>query len=267
MAIFFKALEMSDIKNKYFYRTKPWDWLNKEMIHVFDTTNSPRMVTMDEWPQQVYLDAVGEKTVAEYIHHFASLYLKNNVPPELDKTILDVIEGLYDDNKLINFSDSPVQLASNILQPSSKEGRVDLLGTWEGAYEYDLADIFDKNDFPKARFTITITEVKDTTFVGTVEDNVADGGMEGVGQINGEFTIDTIQFFKNMPFSMEIDQNGKQYVDKTKKHPTLIYEGTFSRNKKHISGHWYFQPKKLLFGLIKLRSSGKGTFRMQKTES
>jgi hypothetical protein len=46
----------------------------------------------------------------------------------------------------------------------------------------------------------------------------------------------------------------------------LIYEGDFSRSKNHISGQWYFKPKKLLFGLIKLRSSGKGTFTMTKTE-
>jgi hypothetical protein len=266
MATIFKTLETSELKNKYFYRTKQWDWLNKEMIHVFDAATSPRMVTMDPWPQLVYLAATGDKTVAEYIHHFATLYPKNNVPPELDKTILDTIVGLYMDNKLIDISDSAVQLDPTILHAVSKEGKVDLLGTWEGAYEYDVSEGVDKQNFPKVRFTITITEVKNNTFVGTVEDNISDGGMEGIGGINGKFTDETLRFFKFMPFSMTIDQNGKHYVDKTKKHPTLIYEGDFSRSKNHISGQWHFKPKKLLFGLIKLRSSGKGTFMMTKTE-
>jgi hypothetical protein len=259
MAIVFKALEMSDIKNKYFYRTKPWDWLDKEVIYVFDKTTSPRMVTMDPWPQLVYLAAIGDKTVAQYIHHFATLYPENNVPPEL--------EGLHDDNKLIEFSDSAVQLDATVLHASSKEGQIDLLGTWEGAYEYDLPDIFEKKYFPKVRFTITITEVKGNTFIGTVEDNVSDGGMEDIGQIEGKFTATTIQFLKTMPFLVEKDQYGKNHLDKTKKHPILIYNGAFSRSKNNISGDWIFKPKTRFFGLIKLANSmDKGTFTMHKVE-
>ncbi len=54
----FDFLHSYEKKHKYFIRTLQWDWLNEEMIHLFDN-KSPRVITMDEWPQQIYLDADG----------------------------------------------------------------------------------------------------------------------------------------------------------------------------------------------------------------
>ncbi len=68
----FETLAKSQIKEKYFVRTMQWGWLNETMIHVLDHKNqSPRMITMDPWPQQVYLDADGSKTIEEYVYWMA----------------------------------------------------------------------------------------------------------------------------------------------------------------------------------------------------
>ena len=51
----FELLHDSPIKERYFIRTAQWDWLDHEHIAVVDP-NSPRMLTMDPWPQWIFLD-------------------------------------------------------------------------------------------------------------------------------------------------------------------------------------------------------------------
>ena len=53
----FNDLSNSPLKDKYFIRTSRWDWLDDTMIHVVDN-NTPRMITMDPWPQLIFLEAV-----------------------------------------------------------------------------------------------------------------------------------------------------------------------------------------------------------------
>lgn len=44
----FDYMENSFMRDKYFCRTLQWDFLNAEMIHIFDHKGStPRMITMD----------------------------------------------------------------------------------------------------------------------------------------------------------------------------------------------------------------------------
>lgn len=113
----FEKLESSDIKDKYFVRTMQWAWFNEKMIHVIDS-NQPRMITMDPWPQQIYLDADGQKTIKEYVLSMAKMYAKNQIPNELDETILDVISNLIKDGGLIELKDSKTNLPENIKEPT-----------------------------------------------------------------------------------------------------------------------------------------------------
>lgn len=76
----FNDLNNSPLRGKYFIRLAPWDWLNQEMIHVFDL-NSPRVITLDPWVQLVYLEADGQKTVPEFVYQIASGYGRNEVIP------------------------------------------------------------------------------------------------------------------------------------------------------------------------------------------
>jgi len=116
----FEALENSEIKNKYFVRTMQWGWLNEKMIHVFDTFGpKPRMITMDPWPQQIYLDADGSKTIREYVLWMANKYSRNQIPKELDETILNVLNDLIRDGGMIELKDQKTALPENLNGPTS----------------------------------------------------------------------------------------------------------------------------------------------------
>lgn len=115
----FSDLANSPLKDKYFTRLAPWDWLNNDMIHVFDL-NSPRIITMDPWIQLVYLESDGQKTIHELVYQLASKYGRNEqIPEELDKTVLEVIDNLLSD-KLIALYDHKKEIPEHLLKPKSQ---------------------------------------------------------------------------------------------------------------------------------------------------
>ena len=116
----FNELVNSDIKDMYFVRLARWDWLNQDMIHVVEN-NGPRMITMDPWPQLIYLEADGQKTVTEFVYDMASKYGKKQpIPKELDATIIKLIKSLSDD-KLIELSAESRKLPYYIDLPQSQQ--------------------------------------------------------------------------------------------------------------------------------------------------
>lgn len=115
----FADLNSSPLRGKYIIRLAPWDWLNQNMIHVFDL-NSPRVITMDPWVQVVYLEADGQKTIHELVYQLASSYRRNEtIPHELDKQIIYVVESLLRD-KLIELSDGKKELPEHLKKPRSQ---------------------------------------------------------------------------------------------------------------------------------------------------
>ncbi len=109
----FLALTEYEFKGKYFYRVASWMWLNERQIVVHDP-HGPRMITMYEWPQIIFLDAKGKLTVTEYVDYMAEQYSK--VPKGLDNTIIEQLNSLFE-LKLIDFSDTEVTLEDNIIHP------------------------------------------------------------------------------------------------------------------------------------------------------
>ncbi|WP_298900261.1 hypothetical protein [uncultured Psychroserpens sp.] len=264
----FEALESSEIKDSYFYRNSKWDWLNNDMIHVFDNER-PRVITMDPWPQKVFLDALGQQTVEEYILSVANEYPKNQAPKELDQVILKQLEDLAYGENVITISSSPFALNASILNPMTEEGNIDLQGTWLGQYQYGIPDTYKDETMMNVNFTLTIDTVKNNKFSGTVEDDLATGGTPGTGIVKGTYREDIIRFTKNMPIKASFDTAGNHHLDQSKKHPTLFYTGEFSRSKQTITGTWKFK-KKLFFwkGFIPIFfSPGQGTFNMTKRQN
>nr|WP_321225393.1 hypothetical protein [uncultured Psychroserpens sp.] len=261
----FKTLESSEYKNLYFYRTEEWDWYTSDLIKIIDSKN-PRVITMDPWPQKIYLDALGQLTVEDYIHNVAKDYPKGNVPKELDDMILQLLEDLVYGEKVVSFSETPVTLEASVLNPSTEEGEIDMKGIWKGMYQYAIPDEFKDDRMVDVEFTITIDSVTGKTFSGTVKDDILTGGTPGTGIIQGTFDNDTVTFTKNMPISSIIDEDGNHLNDPNKKHSTLIYKGQFSRSKQIITGTWKFKKKALYWkGIIpQLVSRGTGTFVMSK---
>jgi hypothetical protein len=89
-------------KEAYFIRTAQWMTLDKARITVIDP-HQPRMLTMDPWPQIVFLEADGQKTVAEFIAYMAGNY-SGAIPEELDKTIIEELLKVVD-YKIVQFSE------------------------------------------------------------------------------------------------------------------------------------------------------------------
>lgn len=136
----FDYVENSSMKDKYFCRTLQWDWLNEELIHLFDHKGTkPRVVTMDPWFQEVYLEADGQKTVKEYILWMASLYQSEPIPENLDREIIEVMEGLIKDGDLIQLQDTKMSLPYYLDAPKSKQDV-------DKAYQLMIQDGYIKKD-------------------------------------------------------------------------------------------------------------------------
>jgi hypothetical protein len=88
----FEALQAYNNKDSYFIRLAEWDWVNSGEIVVYDPYN-PRLITLDPWPQWVFVAANGQMTIAEYVYFMADKYT-GSIPPLLDKTIIDETENL-----------------------------------------------------------------------------------------------------------------------------------------------------------------------------
>lgn len=67
----------------------------------------PRILTLDPWPQLLFLSADGEMTVTDFVIHTANGYT-GNIPEQLDETIIAEL------NKLVEY---------RIVQFAEKKGR------------------------------------------------------------------------------------------------------------------------------------------------
>ncbi|RZK67693.1 MAG: hypothetical protein EOO85_25225 [Pedobacter sp.] len=114
----FNVLQAFPHKDKYFYRVAAWDWLTDKHIHVYDPHN-PRLITMDDWPQLIFLDANGKLTVTEYVDYMATCY-GSKIPNELDQTIINELTTLLD-MKLIKFANTQVKLEAKFETPISAQ--------------------------------------------------------------------------------------------------------------------------------------------------
>lgn len=63
------------------------------------------MITLDPWPQMVFLDATGKMTISEYVDFIACKY-KKEVPADLNTIILSMIDLLLKDD-VVSLSETP----------------------------------------------------------------------------------------------------------------------------------------------------------------
>ncbi len=111
-----------DNRDKYFIRTKPWDWLNEKEIYVTDKVDgSPKMLTFGFWSQEIYLDANGQITVTELINLVRKQYNDSNLtpPPNWDKDIIEALESLVFSLKIVDFKDAKTKLTKELELPLS----------------------------------------------------------------------------------------------------------------------------------------------------
>lgn len=109
-----------DKRNLYIARTRPWGWLNEKAIYVVNGIgDSPGMITFDFWSQEIYLDANGQITVENLIEISKKQYLDSNmsIPDGIEKVLIETLESLVYELKIVEFSISPITLQPEIDSP------------------------------------------------------------------------------------------------------------------------------------------------------
>lgn len=105
------------LKDKYFYRLMPYTRLDAWHIAAYDSAY-PRMITFDDWPQNVFLAATGTKTLHQFTLEMAKAY-NGRVPQGLESTIIEELEKMVRE-KMIAISDEIVMLPQKLLDPMEK---------------------------------------------------------------------------------------------------------------------------------------------------
>lgn len=141
------------------------------------------------------------------------------------------------------------------------------IGHWIGQYTFDKEVHQKMIGFDKTNFEIEITNIDNNNFYGKVQDDLTTGGSEGIGEIKGKLTGDTVEFVKQMPvMTLMIDKNGTRKI-LNKKHPKIYYSGNFSNDRKSISGQWRSKFGFIWFGFIPIPiPPTKGTWTMKLIE-
>ncbi|WP_243472769.1 MULTISPECIES: hypothetical protein [Winogradskyella] len=108
-------------KEKYFVRTKKWNWLNPEQIALLekDSDGKIKMTTMDYWHQEMFLDADGQKTISEYLSVLINQFRdsKMEIPSDLDKFMVETLLSLKTDLNAIEFSKKPTEIKTEFRNP------------------------------------------------------------------------------------------------------------------------------------------------------
>ena len=141
------------------------------------------------------------------------------------------------------------------------------IGRWTGSYKYDKEINQKILGFDSTNFEIEITNVVNNTFKGVIQDDLSTGGTEGLGEIAGKVFGNKVEFIKQMPISTIIIDNKGTRKTLNKKHPKIYYTGTFSDDRKTISGSWRFKFGFIWFGIIPIPYfPTKGTWKMNLKE-
>lgn len=133
------------------------------------------------------------------------------------------------------------------------------IGIWQGRYKYDNRVLQQKTGVNGTNFTIVITDTDSQHFSGTVQDDLATGGTEGIGEITGSLNGTEVEFIKQMPVMTTFDGRTGERQTQNKKHPKIYYNGTLSNDGKLITGHWKFKPNFLVVAimfLLGIKNSG-----------
>ena len=108
---------MSDIQSKYFSRTARFDRVGGKTIAI--DPNSPRVITMDPWPELIFGLADGKHTVRQLQAHMAAQYEKGS-PVGLDEQLLSVVDQLQQEH-LIRLHDGPAELPFYLAKPIAEQ--------------------------------------------------------------------------------------------------------------------------------------------------
>lgn len=126
------------------------------------------------------------------------------------------------------------------------------IGKWTGFYSFSEDKINKMRGFEKTSFDLQILSLRENTFIGKVQDDLASGGAEGIGEVVGQLQGDRIDFVKKLPvMTLIVDRKG---TTKTfnQKHPPIYYTGRLSNDGHSAEGTWRFKFGIVWLGIIPL---------------
>ena len=117
----FDFIKSYSYKDKYFSRSKKWNWLNSEQISLVekDEDGKIKMTTMEYWSQEMFLDADGKVSIAEYLTVLIKQFQDSNmeIPDDLDVFMTEILWSLKTDLNAIEFTDIPIELKMEFKNP------------------------------------------------------------------------------------------------------------------------------------------------------
>jgi len=106
----FPALEASGLEDRFLQRICRFSQAGGTLL-VLNSDHNPSVIPLSPWDTIVFLAANGNTTVGQLIRGTARQYRRQqDVPENLDKVILDIIERMLKDFRIVELSDSPVEL-------------------------------------------------------------------------------------------------------------------------------------------------------------
>ena len=108
---------MPDISEMYFSRAARYHELDGQIVTI--APNSPRVITMDPWPQLVFEMADGEHTVKELERHLSAQY-DDGPPKDLIEQVHAIVRDL-EQQGLVRLHPQPSVLPPELANPIQPE--------------------------------------------------------------------------------------------------------------------------------------------------
>ncbi|MEP0263367.1 hypothetical protein [Dokdonia sp.] len=95
--------------------------MNSEQISLIekDENGTIKITTMEYWPQEMFLDANGKTSIADYLTILIKQFQDSNmeIPDDLDVFMTETLWSLKTELKAIEFTDIPIELKEEFKNP------------------------------------------------------------------------------------------------------------------------------------------------------
>lgn len=177
--------------------------------------------------------ALGYLKSAEWAYILAlyAFYRGENNPPWFQHLNKGIRKDAERSMEFINANTEKI-FAEEYKLPSTQENDVLYTGRWTGEYTYGKS-YGEKTDGLTQSFTIMM-EIKDGALAGTCIDNHMPN--EDPAILTGNLDGNQIEFTKQYPFIVEVNDDGKEVVNRNEWSRPIKYYGQFERTA--FFGHW-----------------------------
>lgn len=122
--------------------------------------------------------------------------------------------------------------------------------TYKGYFTFDKKEYNNIRGHLNTCFELSIKEINNDKFSGTIIEDSKTGGIEGEGFIEGYISDNNIYFIKKMPYLTILASVNKTKMYQNKKHPEILYQASFDSVNNLIRGIWKTKFKIIWFGVF-----------------